>query len=242
VSLAVPAGDVVLKINFPHPESEREADALAHWDGDGAVRLLARDDARRALLIERCAPGEQLWAQEDEAATRTAADVLARLHRRPAAGPFGTLADEALKWAREIPRRWHAHGRPGDGQVITETVRTLPQLAATQAQPVVVHQDLHGGNVLRCARGWLAIDPKPLIAEPAFDCASLIRDRRPALMQDPHPRRTLDRRLRQLCDSLELDPERVRAWAVAHAIAWGIEEDAVHPAHLACAEWLARGT
>ena len=147
-----------------------------------------------------------------------------------------------MRWARELPQRWEAHGRPGDAEVIAETVRTLPELAATQAQPVVVHQDLHGANVLCSARGWLAIDPKPLIAEPAFDCASLIRDRRDALRADPHPRRTLERRLTQMCDALELDRERVRAWAVAHAIAWGIEEDAVHPDHLACAEWLARGT
>ena len=37
----------VLKVNFPEPESELEADALAHWDGRGAVCLLDRDDDRR---------------------------------------------------------------------------------------------------------------------------------------------------------------------------------------------------
>jgi streptomycin 6-kinase len=232
----------VLKINFPHPESEREADALAHWDGDGAVRLLARDEERRALLLERVVPGDVLWGESDEAATRAAAEVLARLHRRSApAAPFAALADEALRWARELPRRWEAHGRPGNAEVIAETVRRLPELAATQAQPVVVHQDLHGGNVLRSQRGWLAIDPKPLAGEPAFDCASLIRDRRPELMKSPHPQRTLERRLRTLSAALDLDPERVRAWAVAHALAWGIE-DVVHHEHLACAEWLALGT
>ncbi len=48
-SLVVPAGDVVLKLNAPgHAEAEHEADALARWDGRGAVRLLARDDTRRA--------------------------------------------------------------------------------------------------------------------------------------------------------------------------------------------------
>jgi streptomycin 6-kinase len=45
-SLAVPAGDVVLKIQFPDHESEHEAEALRVWDGDGAVRLLEHD-ARR---------------------------------------------------------------------------------------------------------------------------------------------------------------------------------------------------
>ena len=55
----------VLKVNFPELESEREADALAHWAGEGAVRLLAENEARRALLVERCEPGTQLWAEPD---------------------------------------------------------------------------------------------------------------------------------------------------------------------------------
>ncbi len=48
----------VLKLTNPHRESEQEADALERWDGDGAVRLLARDDERNALLLERCEPGD----------------------------------------------------------------------------------------------------------------------------------------------------------------------------------------
>ena len=38
-------------------ESEHEAEALELWAGDGAVRLLRRDDRRRALLLERALPG-----------------------------------------------------------------------------------------------------------------------------------------------------------------------------------------
>src|SRR5829696_377160 len=61
-SLVIPAGDVVLKLNAPsHFEADHEAEALARWGGRRAVRLIARDDARRALLIERCRPGTPLW-------------------------------------------------------------------------------------------------------------------------------------------------------------------------------------
>jgi hypothetical protein len=35
----------VLKLVAPHRENEHEADALALWDGDGAVALLARDES-----------------------------------------------------------------------------------------------------------------------------------------------------------------------------------------------------
>ena len=47
----------VLKLSLPHREAQQEADALERWDGVGAVRLLERDDARNAMLLERCEPG-----------------------------------------------------------------------------------------------------------------------------------------------------------------------------------------
>ncbi|HEY8706067.1 MAG TPA: aminoglycoside phosphotransferase family protein, partial [Gaiellaceae bacterium] len=55
----------VLKLAYPHRESLQEADALERWDGDGAVRLLERDDARNALLLERCEPGTFLSRSDD---------------------------------------------------------------------------------------------------------------------------------------------------------------------------------
>ena len=43
-------------------------------------------------------------------------------------------------------------------------------MPGTQGECVVLHQDFHGGNVLRAAREpWLAIDPKPLVGEREFD-------------------------------------------------------------------------
>jgi streptomycin 6-kinase len=233
-SLAIPAGETVLKLNFPERETEHEGDALAHWDGDGAVRLLARDEARGALLLERARPGT---AQPD---LQTAALALRRLHAKPAPpmGPFRSLAGEAERWAREIPRRWAAHGRPGDPAPIEFVKRVLPELVMTQDRLVVTHQDLHGGNLLSSARGWLAIDPKPLVGEPAFDCASLVRDHRSALRRDPHPQRTLELRIDTLSAALELDRERVRAWAIVHSLAWGLEDHRVHQDHLACAAWM----
>ena len=45
------SGAAVLKVQFPHPESEHEADALRAWNGDGAVRLLDHDPTRHALVV-----------------------------------------------------------------------------------------------------------------------------------------------------------------------------------------------
>ena len=53
--------DAVLKVvPIEDDEADHEADALELLDGDGAVRLLRRDRARRAILIERARPGFDL--------------------------------------------------------------------------------------------------------------------------------------------------------------------------------------
>ncbi|HEU0336608.1 MAG TPA: aminoglycoside phosphotransferase family protein [Gaiellaceae bacterium] len=245
ISLVVPAtlrsGErAVLKLNFPEPESEREPDALTHWQGNGAVRLLARDDERRALLLERCGPGTQLWATGDEdAANLIAAGVLRLLRRQPSdPHPYRLLAVEAERWAEELPRRWRALGRPFERALLDEAVSACRELGPGPTAASVLHQDLHGGNVLRADDGWLAIDPKPLVGDPAFDAASLLRDRRWLLTQ-PGARSRVRRRLDLLTAELELDRERARRWGIAHALAWGVDEPGADEAMVESARLLA---
>jgi streptomycin 6-kinase len=232
ISLVVPVvrrdgTETVLKLHFPEPESEHEADALAFWDGVGAVRLLEHDPERRGLLVERCRPGDQLWSVADEEeANRIGASVLRRLwEHTPGDRDYRTLAGEAKRWADELPARWEAEGRPYERRLVDETIAWIRELAPSQPELVVAHQDFHGGNVLRAEREpWLAIDPKPLLAERAFDTASLLRDRRDELALEPHPERRLRRRFDQLSAELGLDRERMRGWSIVHAIAWNGDE------------------
>jgi streptomycin 6-kinase len=236
-------GTAVLKVNFPDVESEREADALEHWNGEGAVRLLRHDPERRALLVERCEPGDELWTVSDEEeANRTAARVLLRLWARPAPVEhrFRLLEDEAARWAEELPAEWMSAGRPFERSLVERAAAALRELGPAQGEQVVLHQDFHGGNVLRAEREpWLAIDPKPLVGEREFDVASLLRDRREELARDPTAHRRIRRRLDQLSAELGLDRERMRGWAVAHALAWGLSGTGANEEHVACARWLA---
>jgi len=207
----------VLKVSFPQRDTAHEAEALALWQGVGAVRLLERDDELRALLIERCEPGYQLsdLSDEDEANT-AAARVLARIWRSaPAAHPFPLLEHEAARRAEELPRRWRALGRPCERELLYEAVAAYRELGSAPEGSVVCHQDFHGGNVLRGSREeWLAIDPKPIVGERAFDTAWLLRDRRASFSADLHPRRRMRRRLDLLSAELGLDRERVRRWGI----------------------------
>ena len=216
----------VLKINVPGAwENDREADALTHWGGIGAVRLLARDHERRALLVERCEPGTPLSEiADDEEADAIAAKVALRLWRRPPAGHgFRTLEQDAKTWADGFGPTWEQLGRPFEAELVRVAVDSARQLAETQGEAVVLHQDFHGGNILRADREpWLAIDPQPLVGEREYDAASLLRDRTHVLLQADDPRRRLASRLERLAPALGVDRERTRRWAVVHALAWGV--------------------
>jgi streptomycin 6-kinase len=207
-SLVIPAGDAVLKVNADwHFEAEFEADALALWDGRGAVRLVARDDERRALLIERCRPGTRLWdADDDEIEVVT--PLLTRLELEPTAPhPFRTVADEADRWLEELPQQYPP-SRLLDATL--DVFRTVDRDARH-----LVNQDLHGGNVLRAEREpWLVIDPKPLVGEREIDGVGLLRNA-------DDPARWVD-----ALAELGYDRERLWSWGFAHALAWDDAEKA----------------
>jgi streptomycin 6-kinase len=217
-SLVVPAGDVVLKLNAPsHFEADHEAEALARWDGVGAARLVARDDERRALLIERCRPGMQLAAGREH--VTVLAGLIERLWAPPAwPHPFRLLADEAGRWATAVPERWEADGKPFERRLVEFSVDVFESV--DRAAKALVNQDLHGGNVLRATREpWLVIDPKPLVGEREANAVGVLRN-------DALDGGTAS--VRQSLDalaSLGLDRERLRCWGVAHALAWGWNAD-----------------
>jgi streptomycin 6-kinase len=225
----------VLKLNFPECETAHEADALELWRGRGAVALFELDRERNALLVERALPGDSLWGVDDEEATRIAAAVLRRIWRPPPEEhPFRVLADEAEDWMARLRGDWETLGRPFEERLVEAGERAARELSPSPVDLVVCHQDFQGSNVLRAEREpWLAIDPKPIVGEPAFDVASLLRDRRWDIRAD-----VIRRRLDQLTGDLELDRERMRGWGVVHALYWGVGPGKVEEEMVECARIL----
>ena len=212
----------VLKVYWPDRESLQEPDALERWDGDGGVRLLARDDERHALLLERCEPGTFLSESAD--ALDVLVGLLPRLWKSPEG--FATIEDE-------VPHLLADLERARDPKLKDAALRYLRDLVPTQGERVLVHQDLHGENVLAAEREpWLAIDPKPIAAERELAAAPIVRSN-----ELGHSKRDVLYRLDRLCADLELDRDRTLGWTVAHTVAWsGASGD--DNAHLQAARWL----
>ena len=217
----------VLKLIHPHRESEHEADALELWDGDGAVRLLARDESGYVLLLERCEPGTRLSMLDADAALDVMIGLLPRLWR-PAGEPFHTLESEAA---------WEAAWMKGPTlslddllDAALEALRTLPP---TQGEQVVLHQDLHADNVLAAHREpWLVIDPKPLVGEREFAVGPIVRS-----FELGHSKRDVLHRFDRLTAELGLDCERARGWTIGQTVAWTPSSE-YKSTHLETARWL----
>jgi streptomycin 6-kinase len=236
VSYVVPASrhdvPVVLKVQWPHEECAYEADALRVWDGAGAVRLLAHDAARHALLLERCLPGTTLAGTADVDPLAVLIDLLPKLWK-PIGTPFRSLSEEAHVWAATLYADWEAAGERCERKLIDATATFLAELSNDQGEQVLVHQDLHGDNVLAAAREpWLAIDPKPLAAERAFSLAPIIRS-----FEFGHSQAAVIHRLDRLSSELGLDRKRVCRWAIAQTVAWSFDS-AYADRHYETARWL----
>jgi streptomycin 6-kinase len=231
--VALPDGTPgVLKVWFPHRESEHEADALALWDGDGAVRLLAHNPSLSALLMERCEPGSTLGTIGRDSALDVLVELLPRLWKS-AGPPFRLLAEEAGWWSEYLPREWERYGRPYERSVLDAAVGALLELSSSQGEQVLVNQDLHGDNVLAAEREpWLVIDPTPLIGEREFALAPIIRSG-----ELGQTRTDVLHRLDRLAGDLALDKERARWWTIGQTLAWSTDTS-LYPEHLEIARWL----
>ncbi|WP_353809010.1 aminoglycoside phosphotransferase family protein [Agromyces sp. SYSU T00194] len=193
-------------------EERRGAHVLAAWGGVGAAAVLRIED--EALLLVRATGGRNLVTMvesgRDEAATRALCATAARLHGASAA--VRDAAGERLvplsRWFRDLTAQADTLGpfhRRG--------AALAAELLDRQRDVVALHGDLHHGNVLDFgAAGWLAIDPKGLLGDRAFEYCNVFCN--PGLVV-PLARGRLEATLKVVADASGLRPRRILRWVVA---------------------------
>lgn len=217
---------VVLKVAARQHDEWNAGEVVSAFGGHGMVRAL--EHVPGAVLLEWLQPGTPLVdlveQGRDSAANRVFVEVIEEMS---VSAPDTRRYSQAEEWGVGFDQ----YLASGEGAVPRELAvkarAVFVELCRTQRDVKLLHGDLQHYNVLWSEqRGWLAIDPKGVVAEVAFELGAVLRN--PAGMPDLHTRSRIERRVGQLAEGLGLDAVRVAGWTFAQAVLsaiWMIEDE-----------------
>ncbi|GAA4743354.1 aminoglycoside phosphotransferase family protein [Amnibacterium soli] len=186
-------------------EERRGGRLMAWWSRHGGLPVLEHDGD--AVLLRRATGGRDLatWATtgRDDEATRVLVDAVLALRAMPA--PPASVGLVPLRtWFLDLV------DAPQPDPLVDRAASLARDLLTDPRPAVVLHGDVHHGNVLDAGDRWAAIDPKGLLGHPAFDLANLFCNPVPEVAV---PR--LDARLDLVADLARLDRGLLASWVAA---------------------------
>jgi streptomycin 6-kinase len=221
----------VLKIGVPNPELMTEIEALRAYRGKPVVELLEADGQLGALLLKRVIPGTPLSElDDDEEATEIGAQLIDQLPvPEPSEHQFPTIARWVLAFDR-LRVRFNGKTGPLPARMVDKAERLFEELQASSPENRLLHGDLHHDNIL-CneEKGWVAIDPKGVIGDPAYEAARFQHNPIPGFLAMDNLEEVVQRRVEIMALILQEDRSRLLAWAFFDAMlstCWSIEEGA----------------
>ncbi|MCF6764778.1 phosphotransferase [Thiotrichales bacterium 19S3-7] len=213
---------IILKIAIDKEALEKEANALEAFQGVGVPKLYVRE--KNFLILEQVLPGSTLkdyFPSKEFNSIEIFCTVLKNLHRINLPKKHGFQSIEkwlvALDHDYDIPMMYLAKARA----LYRELLRTQP----TQ---ILLHGDLHHENILKHHNQWIAIDPKGVIGDPAFDVCAFIRNPIPDLLGLNNPKDIINQRINSCAKLLNLSKMRIYDWFFVEAVLswlWNLEDN-----------------
>jgi len=203
---------VILKFGKSKSEIIAEASALRFYDGVGCVRLLNLDEENGVLLRSYAHPSSlrSFFPSKDEDAILYATNVIKKLHsKKPTNDMYPTITD----WISAIK----SYGFISEKH-IDRAKSIAKDLLDSSKQNVLLHGDLHHDNILCSEQGeWVAIDPKGVIGDIAYEVGAFIRNPIPELLEY-NASIIIERRIKLFSECLGIDDKRIRQWSYVQSI------------------------
>lgn len=226
-----------LKIIKPEASSEegRGARLLQWYEGNGAATVFdSHGDTIFMEWLDGGTLGDPVRAGHDDEGTIAIATVVSSLHRpRPdAPADLQPLRERFQALFDSDVRAWPHTAR----DLYARSAGIALKLFDKPSAQLPLHGDLHHDNVLSSDRGWLAIDPKGLIGDPAYETANVFinPERADKIASDP---KRIAARADILSQRLGYNRKRILGWAAAHAAlsaCWDLEDGNPIAGQLAC--------
>ncbi|MDP3533052.1 MAG: aminoglycoside phosphotransferase family protein [Alphaproteobacteria bacterium] len=213
---------VILKISPDIESLRKEANALRAFAEHSCVKLYAEKDD--ALLIERAIPGQSLknyFNLRDEEAIYIASDLITKLHKAPL--PIENQFPHISDWLALLDQDLNI-----PSEYLQKARDLKNHLLETSPKNVLLHGDLHHDNILSHSNDWIAIDPKGIIGDPAYEIAAFIRNPIPDLLTIPNAKEIIEKRIQLFAHILKTPSQRIAQWNFVQAVlawAWALEDD-----------------
>jgi streptomycin 6-kinase len=241
----------ILKVGYPHPEAIWEAVGLTAFPPGTAPEVLDQDAWTWSMLLEPIVPGTPLskTTLDSREAMNSAGALLAKLSTGIVPNGLPTLADAMTAYATDAMLRLDSQSAALDSfgvrALVVDAVETLMVLAASASEHRLLHGDFNPGNILLGPDGrWLAVDPKPLVGDPAFDLWPLV-SQVGSPFEAAHPASVLAEHLELAAAAAGVDRDRAASWAYARAglnVSWYLADGLPAQAATEAAEFVAWAT
>lgn len=217
-------------------EEERRGSMLLNWyGGEGAATVFdMHGDTIFMEWLDGGTLGDPVRSGRDDEGTIAIATVVASLHRPRTDIPAGLqpLRERFQPLFDTDVRAWPHTARDLYARASGIALKLFDRPSAQ----IPLHGDIHHDNILSSDRGWLAIDPKGLIGDPAYDLANVFINPKGAGHLATDPRR-IAARADILSERLPYGRKRLLGWAAAHAAlsaCWLLAEEGSITHQLAC--------
>lgn len=170
----------VLKVSPDRALMAEQVHMLGWFASSGRVpSVLAVDGEAGAMMLEEIVPGTPAGDMPAFPRPGQWSDLLAALHGvAPPALPARVLRGRCEEAFARVGRRLAEPAISARMDVTTwdRAIRRCDRLLDTEATTVLLHGDLHLGNVLDggAERGPMAIDPKACVGDPCFDAVDYV--------------------------------------------------------------------
>ncbi len=220
-------GPAALKLLKPETDGDeaRGGALLAWYAGLGAVKVFGiAPDAVLMEWLEGESLGDLARSGGDDTATNILCDVVGRLHAQRDT-PLPDLMP-LRQWFEALfqtgPDSWPL----GSRELVARAIDIARDLFDGDLPAQPLHGDIHHDNILRSGDTWVAIDPKGLVGDPAYDYANSFQnpERAEALVVNAV---RIGRHARAISERTGISRTRLLAWAVAHTAlsgAWHIQD------------------
>ncbi|MER7246572.1 aminoglycoside phosphotransferase family protein [Kribbella sp. NPDC000426] len=208
----------MLKLQRVDEESEAEALALRTWNHDDVVEVYEDDPETSTLLLERLEPRTLDDLPDHVEATRILAEILTHLMVVPAPAGVRRLEDIAGQMLEDAPAIIPLLVDPADRALAQRFVAQVAEVLPESGDRLL-HWDLHYYNVMAAQRRpWLAIDPKPLAGDPAFELMPACWNRWDDLVATGNLAQAIRNRFDLMLDVTGIDRDRALAWTAGRIL------------------------